>query len=256
LVFAEYNVAIYVKGGHSVNRQKNVEGMNMAVNMEDLPYSASAAAEIAHEIRNPLTTIKGFLQLIKPYLKEIGKDHYADAALDEINRANDIIYDYLNLAKPIPNQIQETSLTKTVKDLSLVFEGEATLKNIQIVHLLPNRDIPVNIPSNLLKQVLMNLIKNACESFYEEQPSERKIIISIHEKPEFFSIDIVDNGCGMTDETMKKLFNPFYSTKNDGTGIGLCICRKIIEAHGGFLEVNSSPGKGSKFSISIPRDNI
>lgn len=236
-----------------MNGQKNVEGINTALKKnEQHDPSTVLAAEIAHEIRNPLTTIKGFLQLIKPYLKESGKDHYADAALDEINRANNIIYDYLSLAKSNLSQPNKTSLTQMIKDIAFLFEGEAALRNIQIVTLLPSKDVSLHIPSNLLKQVMMNLIKNACESYDEQHTSGRTIIISIHNHSESLSIEIDDNGCGMTDETIEKLFNQFYSTKEDGTGIGLSICRKIIKAHGGSLSVNSTYGKGSKFSISFP----
>ncbi len=235
-----------------MNGQKNVE-INTAVKGEDYHHSEVIAAELAHEIRNPLTAIKGFLQLIKPHLKEIGKDHYADVALDEINRANDLIYDYLRLANPNTNQSNKAFLSKTIKEIAFLFEGEATLRNIQILTRLPSSEITADIPSNLFKQVIMNLTKNACEAFDGQELKERTIIISLHDFSSSVSIEIEDNGSGMNEETIKNVFSPFYSTKPQGTGIGLNICRKIIEAHGGNMSVNSTYGKGTKITVSFPR---
>lgn len=237
--------------------EKTVEEMKNAANTVDRQKTIeNLAAGIAHEIRNPLTTVKGFLQLLKPYLIELGKVEYADVALEEINRANNIIYEFLNAAKPQSRLIQDISLNKVVKDIAILFESEAILKNIQIFTHFSSRDISINIPTNQLKQVLINLIKNAMEAIDENHEKERKINILTQTDAKYASIDIKDSGCGMTKEHIKNLFMPFYSTKTNGTGIGLSVSKKIIEDHGGSINVKSTVGKGTTFTISLPVNTI
>ncbi|MGG5254214.1 histidine kinase dimerization/phospho-acceptor domain-containing protein [Neobacillus sp. SM06] len=113
--------------------EKTVEEMKDAAKAVDHHHNVEKlAAGIAHEIRNPLTTVKGFLQLLRPYLKELGKEQYAEVALEEINRANDIIFEFLNAAKPQTDESQEVSLNKIVHDIVILYESEAILRNIEI----------------------------------------------------------------------------------------------------------------------------
>lgn len=212
------------------------------------------AAGIAHEIRNPLTSVKGFLQLLRPYLIESGKEKYVDIALDELNRANNLIFEYLNAAKPQTNKQQEIFLQKIIHEIGLLYESEALFHNI-----LLNIQLPDHIPSIFadgmqLKQVFVNLIKNAIDAITENSeniPGKIDILVEI-EDSSAVCIYITDNGCGMTNETLNNLFTPFYTTKNTGTGIGLPICKKIIEEHSGQIFISSILGKGSTFKIIFP----
>lgn len=232
--------------------EKTVEEMKDAAQAVDHHHNIETlAAGIAHEIRNPLTTVKGFLQLLKPYLRELGKEQYADVALEEINRANDIIYEFLNAAKPQSDFIQEISLNKLVHDIVILYESEAILRNIQIITSLSASDISIHIPSNQLKQVLINILKNAMEAIDENLDQNRLIIVSTEISEKAF-IRITDSGCGMTKDVLNKLFIPFFSTKEKGTGIGLSVCKKIIEENGGSLHVKSEQGHGTTFTISLP----
>lgn len=226
-----------LKAAIKVNHQNNIKDL---------------AAGMAHEIRNPLTAVRGFLQLLKPDLKSFGKEHYADIALSEINRANEIIYEFLNTAKPNMDPIENTSLTKVVHEIMLLFQSEATLRDIEMITQIENTNLISDISSNQLKQVLMNLIKNAFEAIEEYQKSERKVYISTKRKNGSAFIEITDTGCGLSEESIKKLFVPFYSTKEKGTGIGLSVCKRIIEDHDGTIYVKSSPGVFTTFTIVLP----
>lgn len=210
------------------------------------------AAGIAHEIRNPLTTVKGFIQLLKPYLNEIGKGQYADIALDELNRANDLIYEFLDATKPHVKKKEIVSLNKIVKDIVILYEGETSLKNVQLIFEPADENPTVFGDVKQLKQVLMNMIKNAIEATTLNQLEYGKIHISIEAKERMANLIVKDNGCGMTKETLENIFIPFYSTKQAGTGIGLSICKKIIEDHNGFLNICSIPEKGTIITISLP----
>lgn len=210
------------------------------------------AAGIAHEIRNPLTTVKGFIQLIKPYLSEIGKEQYANIALDEINRANEIICEFLSAAKPQENKKTEISLNNLIKQMAILFEGEAQLQNIKLSIQSSDANPSVLADSRQIKQVLVNIIKNALEAIQNERTCDGRIRLRTEADAAKAYIIVEDNGPGMTQETIEHLFLPYYSTKANGTGIGLPISKDIIEEHGGSIFIHSQPGNGSVFKIELP----
>jgi len=210
------------------------------------------AAGIAHEIRNPLTTVKGFIQLLKPSLSEIGKGQYADIALDEIDRANDLICEFLDATKPFERKKDKVSLNKIIQDIAILYEGETSLQNVQLTYNTLEDDLIVYGDRKQLKQVLLNIVKNAIEATALTKSEYKQIHISLESKERKANMRIKDNGCGMTEEIRENIFTPFYSTKQTGTGIGLSICKKIIEEHDGFMNICSLPDKGTEITIILP----
>jgi signal transduction histidine kinase len=213
------------------------------------------AAGMAHEIRNPLTTVGGFLQLLKPYLTEIGKERYVDIALGELKRADQMIYEFLNVTKASVRGKTSTSLNQVLKDTSVLYESEAALKNICILNLFAKEEIQIVANANQIKQVLANLLKNAIEAIeFSHRDKGQNGVIEFYNGIEDNKAFVVikDNGCGMDEATYKALFLPFYTTKETGTGIGLSICKNIIEEHDGTITVESTEGIGTMFRIDFP----
>jgi signal transduction histidine kinase len=227
--------------------QETSEMLNMIPNTDNNYLTA----EIVHEIRNPLTTVKGFLQLIKPYLKEVGKEEYAEVALSELNRAHQLIDAYLQEKKAQSLPIQKSSLNMIVNEITLLYESDAILYGIQLTSNLSHQDVILNIPANKLKQVLINIINNAIEAIKESNALNKTITIATHTNDDKAEITITDGCGGITNETLDHLFTPYFSSKKAGTGIGLCICKKIIEEYEGNIHVESTPGKNTTFTISF-----
>lgn len=206
-------------------------------------------AAMAHEIRNPLTTVKGFLQLLRPQLSKSGKENYADIAINEINRANDLIYEFLNTEKPHKNEKGTVLLNKLAEEIYMLFESKAILHNVSTQLNRYPEDIVVFGNEQQLKQVLLNICNNALEAMDKQQG---RICISLDVEEENAKIIIQDNGIGMSPDTIEQLFTIYYSTKVSGTGLGLSISKQIIDKHDGHLSVSSIEGEGAIFAIQLP----
>lgn len=230
-------------------RNKYDEGVFQSTYLKNI---GQLAAGIAHEIRNPLTTIKGFIQLLKPSLVDIKKEEYATIALEEIDRANEILYQFLNAAKPDKNQLKEVRLNKLIQEICLLFEGELNIKNIHLRMNLEPSEPQTIVDESQLKQVLINMIKNAMEAIYSSNCFQGELNLSTKATGDKAVITIQDNGCGMGEKSLESLFTPFYSTKSEGTGLGLSICKKIVDSHGGNIQIASSEGEGTTFTIELP----
>ncbi len=205
------------------------------------------AAGVAHEIRNPLTTLKGFVQLL---MTDIDK-HHADILLSEIDRINLIVSEFLILSKPQVIKYESQNIKLILNKITSILESQATLKGIQLISEY-DLDIPfINCEQNQLKQVFINLIKNAIEAM----PNGGKIIIKAKKiNNKMVSIQIIDQGMGIEEESIHKLGEPFYTTKENGTGLGLMVCFKIIEQHGGITNISSQVNKGTTVEVCLPID--
>ncbi|WP_419881918.1 ATP-binding protein [Peribacillus sp. B-H-3] len=211
---------------------------------EKLSMVGELAAGIAHEIRNPLTTIKGFVQL----LTESAKDPvFEDTILDEIDRINFIVSEFMVFAKPHTIYFQECNVTEILRSVIKFLQAEAHLKNVVLCHDFPEHDMMISGEKNQLKQVFLNIIKNAIESM----PGGGKVRIAITENEFEKHIIIKDHGVGISEQEVKKLGEPFFTTKTGGNGLGLMVSYKIIQNHKGMISVHSELNKGTSFKISF-----
>ncbi|MDO6658447.1 HAMP domain-containing sensor histidine kinase [Anaerobacillus sp. 1_MG-2023] len=211
-------------------------------------------AGVAHEIKNPLTIMKGFLQLIKPDLDKLQKNDIADLLLSEIHRTNTLIEEFLQAARPIEHIKERIDVVPFLKNIILLFHSQATLNRCDITTNLNHFSEPleVTIDSGQFKQVFLNMIKNSIESIRSSNKENGKISLSIAKRLHSVTIKISDNGAGMDTSTQQKVFQPFYTTKEKGTGLGLFLCKQIIQNHKGTIKVSSAPSFGTTFTIQLP----
>lgn len=215
---------------------------------EKMNVVSQLAASVAHEVRNPLTTVNGFLQLICRDDNITDKQrNYIDITLSELNRAQSIINDYLSLAKP---NNSNTQLVNISEELSKTVELMTSYTNIQSIEVetFIEDSLYINGNKDEIKQVMINIIKNAIEAI----GNDGLLQINAFAKDQDIMVKITDNGPGMTKEQLSKIGTPFYSTKDKGTGVGLTICFQIIEQLKGSIDVESTVGKGTSFLIKLP----
>ena len=215
---------------------------------EKLAVVGQLAAGVAHEIRNPLAVISGFIQL----MREDKKDYkYCDLMLEELNRINLIISEFLVLSKPQAVHLEARDLKRVVSEVVTLLSGQANLKGISINVKQPTHHLYVHCEENQIKQVLVNLIKNAIEAM----PNGGNVTIELIEESEDGNVRVMiaDEGIGISKDLMQKLGEPFFTTKETGTGLGLMVSLKIIENHRGKVNFSSVVGQGTIVEIDLPR---
>lgn len=229
---------------------KIIEREELLSRSEKLSTVGQLAAGVAHEIRNPLTSIKGFLQIIKADGKV--PESYTKIMHDELERIESIVNEFLFLAKPQQEIKFEVQPLKPILEQVIgLLQAEANLKGIEIKVVLDEiASLKVNGNTNHLKQVFINLIKNSMEAII----TKGTIIIKgqVDHRQSMIRIQVIDDGPGISKERLKKLGEPFYSTKEKGTGLGLMITRKLVEDHMGTLEFESEVGKGTIVNVQLP----
>ncbi len=223
------------------------------IQSEKLASLGQLASGMAHEIHNPLTIISGEAQL---YLERFrGKDDSVDSVLksiiEECQRAADITRRILRFAKPAPSDLAPLEV-KTVLDETIMLAGyqvrmEKVERTVNVEPGLPK----VRANQNQLQEVILNLILNACQAM-GEKGGKLQLLGQALNGGTIVQIQIADNGPGIPLAKLKKVFDPFYTTKATGTGLGLFVSERIIKAHGGTIEVDSTEGKGACFTIRLP----
>ncbi|UXH42512.1 ATP-binding protein [Rossellomorea vietnamensis] len=227
----------------------NRENEEMVVASEKLSVIGQLAAAVAHEIRNPLTSLKGFIQLMQT-TNTINHDHL-DIMLSEVDRIDLISGEMLILGKQQETHFRPERLDDILQQVLVLMEAQANLDNVSITYEnLSEKLLYVSAESNQLKQVFINIIKNAVEAIPPSR--DGKVSITLEEQGTNAQVVVKDNGVGMEPERIEHLGEPFYSTKEKGTGLGLAVCKKIIQRHKGQIHFQSDIEKGTAVEISLP----
>ncbi|MFZ5825082.1 MAG: ATP-binding protein [Bacillota bacterium] len=214
--------------------------------LEKLAAVAELAAGAAHEIRNPLTAIRGFMQLLQAQGRE-GQGEYFQIMLNEIDRIDSIIRDLLLLARPSRVQPSLTDLSAIVDEVLLLHQAELERQSITVDRLI-DPGARALLDPKMFRQLLLNLIINAVQAM---PFGGRLSIVITRVDGEQIILQVADTGVGIAPENMKRLFDPFFTTKEEGTGLGLALCHSIVQAHGGHIEVESKVGAGTVFTVTL-----
>lgn len=229
-----------------ISYQKEAE--KLIVQSEKLKLAGEIAAGVAHEIRNPMTVISGFVQMMQNDADYPYKE-YTELIRSELDRINLIISEFLVLAKPQAPSFKKISLRKTLDDTIALFGPELNLHGILFDYCWEQEDFIIEGEEHRIKQVLINLMKNAIEASHN--PGEISLIVALQDDTKV-SIQLQDRGSGISSEELTQIFEPFYTTKETGTGLGLIVSQKIIQEHGGILTIESEPGRGTLATIILP----
>ncbi|HDX9590700.1 TPA: sensor histidine kinase [Bacillus pseudomycoides] len=213
---------------------------------EKLAVIGKMAATIAHEIRNPLTSLKGFTQLQREKHPEDAA--YYNIMVQEIERMNAIVSELMVLGKPKQRQYALHNIKDILSYVISIVEQPAFQYGITISAVFAKNLSSIQCDEKQMKQVFLNIIKNAIESM----PEGGNIIVEANVVHEQIVVSVTDEGCGISKEKIDKIGAAFYTTKENGTGLGLMVTYKILEEHHGEMEFESTPGVGTKVNIKLP----
>ena len=209
------------------------------------------AAGVAHEIRNPLSSIKGFATYFKERYREVPEDQKtAEIMIQEVERLNRVIGQLLEIARPVSIQKRPTSLQTLIRHSLKMIEGDTLEKGIRIDLNIAPEIGEVLVDPDRIKQVLLNLYLNAIEAM--EQDGILSVEVLQDKDSKNVQLHISDTGKGIREQNLTHIFDPFFTTKSSGTGLGLAIVHNIIESHGGEVRVTSRLGEGTMVTILLP----
>ena len=238
--------------GRDVTEQRRLQ--EQVLQSERLAAVGRMAAQVAHEIRNPLSSIGLNIELL---FDEIQEHHWEDSdeaqeliriVLSEIERLNGIIHDYLLFARMPVKQVHPESVNDLVNDLVKLVKPEAQRAQVKLTRRLGKQLPDIEVDSTLVGQALLNCVQNAIEAM----PWGGKLSLSTRAREDCVELSIKDTGSGIRFERQSKVFDPFYTTKDKGTGLGLPYVRQIVNEHGGQVSLDSTPGVGTTVIIRFP----
>jgi signal transduction histidine kinase len=216
---------------------------------------ARLAGGLAHEIKNPLSTIRLNMELLAEDFAADAENPQQRRALNKVKivqrecqRLQDLLDGFLNYAKVRRLKLEPTDLNQQVKRMLAFFEPNARDAKIDLVDYLAS-DLPmVLLDREAFHGALLNLILNAQQAM----PQGGQLVVRTFPTADGVALDLIDTGSGMDEKTLAQIFDAFFSTKPGGSGLGLPTARRIVEAHGGQMDVQSEPGRGTRFTIRLP----
>jgi signal transduction histidine kinase len=227
------------------------------VNREMIRHKALAergkfSLMVAHEFKNPLGIIKSALDILKKELGIAPGNTMVEYIEDEIKRLNRMIEDFLLFAKPVKPFFRPADLNLIVREIAARFDVQHTFEGVEIVLDAPAEPFVSDADADLLTRALSNIIKNACEA---NGNKGRVSIRARHAENDRWIVEIGDQGDGISEEHARRLFEPFYTTRSKGTGLGLAFTLQVVEAHDGIVSAENQSGGGALFRVVIPRKN-
>jgi two-component system sensor histidine kinase PilS (NtrC family) len=207
------------------------------------------AAGVAHEIRNPMAAISGSIELLRQSPQASDDDRALMSIVHrEVQRLNGLIGDLLDYANPRPKQTVDFDLASLVRETVQVARGDQTFADVELAAATDD-SVPVHADPAKLRQVVWNLVRNAADA---ARGGGKHVKVEARRTTEGATVSVADDGPGIPDTLLGRIFDPFVTTKEKGTGLGLATCHAIIAEHGGRIDVETAPGKGTKMVVSLP----
>ncbi|GGI38775.1 hypothetical protein GCM10010896_00070 [Mammaliicoccus stepanovicii] len=220
-------------------------------NNEKLRLIGTLAANTAHEIKNPLTSINGFIELTRMKYDKDKTDTHFNVISEELDRINNIVTQFLYLGKPTNLKYSNVNINQAVKEVIKFLEYEFEQNNITISLKMNNDSIYSFLSEDQLKQILINLFQNSKDALCETENAHINIKLSKNLN-ETATLIFNDNGPGIPSDIQKEIFDPFFTTKEFGSGLGLYLSKKLIEDWNGKIDVSTNPKQGTSFIITLP----
>jgi signal transduction histidine kinase len=218
-------------------------------NSERFAAMGRALASVAHDIKTPLISIGGFTQLVQRHLEPGSQDFKAmDIVLTETKRLEKMVKDMLDFSRPLELEKSPENVCGIVKETMEIVADEAHRKKVTVDARLSECENLVSVDAMRMRQALINLVMNAIQA----TPNDRTISVNLSRTEQDVVFDVVDRGVGIPLKERSKVFSPFFTTKKEGTGLGLPIVKKIVEAHKGRLEILDNPDAGLTFRVLLP----
>jgi PAS domain S-box-containing protein len=230
--------------GRDISERKRTEELKRKI--EKLSVIGQLGSCIAHEIRNPLTSIKGFVQLLK---KEVKKPFYMNTIFSEIQRIEEFLNEFLALSSLPKYKLEETNPNTLLQQAFNLFCTQTITEKIEILQDLGMELPNIHCDGKLMKQVFIHILQNAVEAM----PNGGIIKVQTSRKDhDNIAFHFIDNGYGISEERLKHIGEPFYHLKEKGTGFGLMVCNKIVHEHGGTININSKLNRGTIVEVILP----
>ncbi len=215
------------------------------------------SASIAHEIRNPITAAKSLVQQMGEDAGDVDQEEYARVAVAELERVERSISHLLRYAREEETRIGEVVMEDVLESALETFRDRAARSGIEIVRRFDAAG-RMQGDAEQLRRVVINLVSNAIDALEDGAAGPPEVRVSMGENLAATDVwvRIADNGRGIDDATRERIFDPFFTSRENGTGLGLALCRKIVDAHGGTIELESAPGEGTEFVLTFPRGRL
>ncbi|MEL3906369.1 MAG: ATP-binding protein [Treponema sp.] len=222
--------------------------------LENLASLTNLAAAVAHEIKNPLAAISIHVQLLRKNFKACNLDintkaqRHLDVVDEEIERLNKIVVDFLFAVRPLQCEFAPVNINSLIQNLLETFKEEFTAAGISLLTHLDSEMVSIQADDRFLRQAVMNILTNAKAAM----PSGGELSITTRHGDDTVYLIIADTGKGIPPDMLHKIFEPYFTTKPDGSGLGLTMTYKVIKEHGGDIQVHSEPGMGTRFTLILP----
>lgn len=229
-----------------ISKSRIIHEENMRYNMQKI--IDQVASGLAHEIRNPLTAVRGFIQLLHESLRRSSKREYLQVALDELDRANGFIKDFLLYVRPAAPNFSLTPLAQVIEDALFHIRPQSLLKGVGF-DLIPVDAFPLMyLDQEQITHAMRNVFQNAVD--FTEQ-GKIKIEVINDDKAAKVNLIVKDPGCGISEQNMTRIFEPFFTTKDEAPGMGLTLTKSIIKNHGGKISICNNQEKGIVVNIEL-----